>query len=264
MDKERFMHLAKNAEERQFLAHFLDLCLRARKERSCVFTDFLTPGEAILAEQAANGIADLVLYASGLVDGAERKVLAICHDQCGPSEEEFGLIALEIVSNNKKELELRHPDVLGAMLGLGIVRKVLGDIIITPTAAYCICRENIAPVILGELQQVGRVGVTVSIVGVEDLPKKEENWPEISVSVASLRLDAVLAAVYHMSREEASRKIKSGQVKVNFREEIRPAINLEENDLVSVRWHGRFRIKATAGQTRSGRQRLIISRTAES
>ena len=56
-----------------------------------------------------------------------------------------------------------HRDYLGAILGLGIRREWVGDILVQEHGAYVFCLPSVAPALL-ELEQVGRTGVKAAAV----------------------------------------------------------------------------------------------------
>ena len=78
----------------------------------------------------------------------------------------------------------------------------------------------------------------------------------ISDTVASARLDCIVAAICSLSREKARAAVISGLVEVNFENETAPDKNLSVPAVVSVRGYGKFRINSVSDVTRKGRLRL--------
>lgn len=81
---------------------------------------------------------------------------------------------------------------------------------------------------------------------------------EVTGTVAALRLDAVLALGFNLSRSRAVLLVKGGLVEVNGRQVETPACRLKQGDLVSVQGRGRLEIAALAGESRKGRQRIKL------
>ena len=75
-------------------------------------------------------------------------------------------------------------------------------------------------------------------------------------TVASPRLDAVVAALCNLSRERARAAVVSGLVEIDFESEERPDRTLSADTTVSVRGFGRYRVTALSDKTKKGRYRL--------
>lgn len=80
------------------------------------------------------------------------------------------------------------------------------------------------------------------------------------VTVPALRLDAVLAAGYRLSRAEAQKLIRAGLVKLDHVPELRADARVEAGSLLSARGYGRLRVDEVQGETRKGRVGLMLFR----
>lgn len=83
---------------------------------------------------------------------------------------------------------------------------------------------------------------------------------EISGTVAALRLDAVLALGFSLSRARAVILVKGGLVQVNRRPVETPSSRLNQGDLISVRGRGSLELTALTGESRKGRQGLKLKK----
>ncbi len=224
-----------------------ELCLRSQRLKEPVCTRFLTPPEAELAVRAA-GEHHLLCMLYGGYPAAER--VMVCFHPDG-EEPVFSITCLHITWDGRYH-QAEHRSLLGSVLGLGIERSMVGDIVITQDGAYLFAADEMAGFIAQNLAQAGRVPVRAAVM---------ESAPDIAPAqgdlfrdtVASLRLDAVLAAGLNMSRSEAAGCVASGQVQVNHRPEMRTDAQLREGDLVSIRGFGRLAIKSVGVPTRKGR-----------
>ena len=79
------------------------------------------------------------------------------------------------------------------------------------------------------------------------------NFKEIRDTVASLRLDAVVKAAAGVSREQAAKLVESGLVSVNHIARLSVSSQVQENDIISIRGVGRFRLQSVGPNTRKGR-----------
>ena len=109
-----------------------------------------------------------------------------------------------------------------------------------------------AEYIRNNLSCVNRTDVSCKIAdGVPDeaLPQAKEQF----VNVASDRLDALLAAVYHLSRSQAAALVTQGKVFIDARLALSPSKEIPEGSVVSVRGFGRFRYLGVEKTTRKMR-----------
>jgi RNA-binding protein YlmH len=103
------------------------------------------------------------------------------------------------------------------------------------------------------LTKAGRVDVSVSEIGLNELPDKQENLAVKTDTVASLRLDAVLCAAFGLPRSKSAQLISAGRVNVDHQPCLQPAKELSEGALLSVRGLGRVKLLEIGGESRKGR-----------
>ena len=233
---------------------------RTAASRDCfTFSDFLTMAERSYVLECARSLPASVTFSGGF-ENAERVIARF-----GPAEDigheaRFPIVILHISPLNAKFSDkLTHRDLLGALMNLGIERKLTGDILTNGTDAYVFVSERIAPFITESLTRVKHTSVTVQ--PADALPEGMIRDPEqFSVVVPSLRLDAVIAKVYSLSRKEVQALLSGEKVFVNSISTTRASYLLKENDLVSVRGSGRFRFCTCEGDTRKGNLRILIEK----
>ena len=86
------------------------------------------------------------------------------------------------------------------------------------------------------------------------------NYRPIRDTVASPRLDAVVASLTNLSREQAQNTVRSGLVEVDYEPVERTDLLLTPPAVISVRGHGRFVLRGFDGQNRKGRLRLLADK----
>ena len=159
--------------------------------------------------------------------------------------------AVVILASKKFAGDLGHRDFLGSLMALGIKRQLLGDIQIVEGVGYLFCLEEIAPYLCENLISVGRTTVRCESC---DPPEQLCQPPEpTEVVVASERLDALIAAVWKLSRNQAQELLERGMVFIDGRLVESASHTLREGDVVSVRHQGRFRYEGTLRETKKGR-----------
>lgn len=153
--------------------------------------------------------------------------------------------------------KLTHRDYLGAILGLGLERDALGDLAVqNEREAVLFCSQTIAAFLIESLSKVGSDTVKCRLYTVDDSFTDGKVYAPISATVASSRLDCVVAALTGLSREDAQSTIRSGLVEVEFEPSERVDLTLTPPATLSVRGYGRFVLRAFDGETRKGRLRL--------
>ena len=153
--------------------------------------------------------------------------------------------------------KLTHRDYLGSILGLGLERDVLGDIfIIDEHSAYVACKGEIADFLVDNLTQVSADTVRVAPMPVGFVPPVERKRQAIRDTVASARLDCVVAALTNFSREKAQVAVRSGLVELNYETVEACDTTVEPPCVLSVRGIGKFSVLSFDGETKKGRMRL--------
>ncbi len=151
---------------------------------------------------------------------------------------------------------LRHRDVLGALMALGIKRETVGDILIEQGRAVVFLSNDITNFVAENLGKIGNVGVTIQIGITGDLPERN-SLLENSATIASLRLDCVVSALAKCSRNTANELIENGFVSVNSVICQKSTKTLENGDVLSVRHKGKFEIVSTDKKTK--KERIILA-----
>ncbi len=237
-------------------ARVQDAVTRCLRRGIPCFVGFLTEEERELAEQTVRREPDVDGLFFGGYDAAERGILAVIPREFPREAVHFPLSALAF--SYRKEATLCHRDFLGTILGCGIERDAVGDILCGDGLTVAFVTEELAPYLTDQITRVGREGVTV--LSDYDGPLPAFRKPEtLRLTVASPRLDAVLAAVTKSSRAKAAQTIAAGFVSLCHAVCTASARELKPGDTLSVRGVGRFTVDAFAGETKKGRNILIVT-----
>ena len=145
-------------------------------------------------------------------------------------------------------------------MGMGCEREIMGDIVLVPEGAQFVADKTFANYIESNLTQIGAVHVSLKQIGREELQAKEEKIKIISATVAALRLDAVAAAGYGISRSRMADEIKNQNVKLNWKEAKSAAQSVAEGDVISFRGRGRVELSEIRGMTKKGRCAVTLKR----
>lgn len=243
----------QNAEEQLLQRRVDELCRAAQHTGRARFTDFLSDRQQQLAQAALNRI-DWPFYRwEGGWPGAERKMLCILPDEGEGEEAPFCCVRL---SAQGPGAALAHRDCLGALMALGLERESMGDIFLPgEKEAFVFAKPAAADVICRELHQAGHTTVRAGLCEMGELPftAAQAEPQRKTASVASLRLDAVLAAMLHGSREQAAQRIRAGRVEINHLAVSSTSASLYAGDKITVRGEGRFCLEKIGGKSRKDR-----------
>lgn len=248
-----------SGEERIFLNHSLDLQKTARYSGREVFSDFLTPREADIIRLHLDREAEVNTYFFGGIKEAERRLLCFYPSFLKGEDLSFPLTVLKAQAQGLKFLSSlpKHSDYLGAVLGLGIERRLIGDIFVMEEGAlaFIICLERIADFLLTELNSVGRVKVKTERASFEEI-EVSSSIVEKSASVPSFRTDVIVGEVFHLSRAEVKKLQSAERIIVNGGILLTAHNPLKEGDIISVRGHGKFIFYGQSGTTRKNNLRF--------
>ena len=246
-------------EEQQLEKHFRDLARTAYQRGIAVFSDFLNLNELNIFQSLRGEFSYLETETFGGYELAERQI-AVFRPEAPVFYADYPVKCLKITPLNAKFAEdLNHRDYLGAVLNLGIDRACLGDILVEEDAAYLFCLERMADFIRDNLIRIRHTSVYVEQVEAENF-HYEPKYKEVSGTVASVRLDKLLALAFNASRSSLTGLIEGGKVFVNGKLVTSNGYEPKEGDLISVRGMGRFRFRETGGQSKKGREYVILWR----
>ncbi|MCA0987997.1 RNA-binding protein [Guptibacillus algicola] len=246
------------AEERNFVDRVLEWQGEVEERYSPKLTDFLDPREQDIVTQIIGNHPEVSVSFSGAVDGAERQRALLLPPYLTATTEDYAVVALEITYPSKF-VSLSHPDLLGALMGLGLKREKFGDIYVMDGHAQLIVAEEVAEYIKINLNQAGKASISPEVIPITKVNVPPTRWEEQTGTVSSLRLDAVLAEVYNLSRSKVSPMIEHERAKLNWKVVDQPSTEIKAGDYLSLRGSGRSKINTIDGKTKKGKWRITYS-----
>lgn len=196
---------------------------------------------------------------SGGYEDAEQQRVFIHPPYFEPTIDDFEISFIEI-NYPKKFAELSHGQIMGSILGAGIVRETLGDILTDGERWQFLIDEKMEAFLFMHLERVGRTNVQLEKVTQDELIHKIDVWEIDEIIVSSLRLDVVLAGALNVSRNRAKSMINEKKIKLNWVETERVDLEVEEYDLLSIRGYGRIQVRKKLGTTRKDNLVIEIGR----
>ena len=252
---------SKDPEERMALARVLDQLDRCQNRSIPCATQFLSPAQRAAAEPliAASGHPKHLFH--GGYEGAERTVCVFLPDwqeaEDWDAEEELAAIACAYPPTGAG---LTHRDLLGGLMGTGLTREKVGDILMGEASAQIVCLRAAAPIILAQFDQAGRYRLKLREIPLSALAPAPAEVKVIHDTVAALRLDAVLASGFSLARGKAADAVTGGRVALNHRECLKPDRPVAQGDVLTCRGLGKCVLKSVGGQSRKGRIIIELER----
>ena len=249
-------------QDKLLLSRIDDKIRESERTYDTSFLGFLTPGEKAYAQRYLTGKSAAFCFDGGYRD-AERTLLLIKPDNDAIPFRDAGefLIALRI-SSFLEGKALGHRDYLGSLIGLGLKREAVGDILpyTDGKMQYCdvLLLKSVGDAVSGSLERIGRSGVRVEEIQKEYLHVPEKSLREIRDTVASARLDAVVSSGFSVGRNEAKELCQKGLVALNYETVEVPDARVGEGDVISARGYGKIKLAEVGGETKKGRIRIVI------
>lgn len=246
----------KDPEEKELLNRILDLAYRASKTYSLTYTDFIDPFLLGKIKSYRLELLGMKLLSFGGFTDSERQMIGFAHEDLELTEKDFPIKFIKVSVRTGIGKPVSHRDYLGAIMGLGIEREKIGDLLIDDNTAYITAHSDIADYIMYSLDSVSRYGkVTCSSIAKEEIPTIEQKYKSLGSTVSSARADAIIAAGFKMSRSQAAKLIKAQRAMCNG-VIIDQASPIEEDDICTLRGHGKIKITEIGSLTRKGRIRV--------
>lgn len=237
-------------ENSELIKRAEDLSARCRRSGRLTQTNFLTPAERYQLESwAKRGGCEVII--SGGQEGCERTAAFFLPEWMDPESFDVSeyIRAIRVTAYFGTP---GHRDYMGAVLGMGVGREWIGDIRVDGDEAYIFCLPGVERHLV-TIDKVGRCGVKAVAVELSEVPEPVRQVKNVSFSVMSMRLDAVVGGMFDLSRTEAAKQIAYGNVSVNYSVSEKPDLAVKPGDVVSLRGAGKGTVTGTGGTSRKGR-----------
>ena len=249
MDRSNIEKIAQTSEDRLLLAKLWDKINAGIRKNIPSNTGFLSPREQELARYLFGEPEGL--YAFGGWEEAERKMLVYLPEYLTEDAlwEEDGPCACLRATFFQGD-SLSHRDFLGALMAAGIARETLGDICVGKGSCDFFVTSEIAPYILQNFTSAGRTKLRLERIPLKEAAIPEPEVKEIRDTLASLRLDSVIASGFRIGRSLAAQYVSAGKAAIDGLPCEKPDKAVTEGMKISVRGLGKLRLAAVNGKTK--------------
>lgn len=249
--------VSQTPDERQLLARIADQLEHAQRGVPAV-TPFLSTAQQEAAQRLISAAGNPRHLWSGGFPDAERKVCAFLPDwqEEDAWEPPFTALRCRWQSGDK----LTHRDFLGAILGQGLDREKVGDILVGQGVCDILVFRELGPYLLQNLTGAGRARLRVEELSLEAIEPPEKQVKLVRDTVSSLRLDAVLSTGFSIARGKAAELISAGRVELNHRPCLKADRTVAQGDVMTCRGLGKCVLKEVSGLSKKGRTMIVMER----
>ncbi len=153
---------------------------------------------------------------------------------------------------------LSHRDYLGSLMGLGIKREMIGDILVREDGADIVILKEMGDFLIYHYEKAGRAALKPELVSIDRILVPDARFEEKRDTVASLRLDNVIASAFSLSRGRAAEAIEGGLVFVNGLQNLKADRAIKEGDKLVLRGKGKVLLKEIGSVTRKDRISIVL------
>ena len=242
-------------EERGFIDQVLGWIEQVQNMYAPKLTDFLDPRETEILRMLIGTNGDVQVAFYGGNQQAERKRAIIYPDYYQPELEDYELTIYEL-SYSAKFTSLKHRQILGTLMSIGLKREKFGDIWIGGEQVQFVVAKDVSSYLEMNISKMGNAGVKLHEMPREQVMQVTEQWKESQVTVSSMRLDTELSAIANTSRQKSQMLVQQGRVKVNWKQVDNPSYEIRESDVLSTRGIGRMKIFSIEGKTKKDKWKI--------
>lgn len=208
----------------------------------------------------------------GGYDDAERKMVVFLPDYLyegsserltewfAENEDSCPLSLLDIIVPAAERKTLGHRDYLGALMGEGIKREKVGDILVSEKGAQIIIAAELADYLVHNFNKVGPVRISVKKAPIYALKSIEIQTINLKFTVSSPRIDNIIAGIFGVSRKDATFYIAHGKVFVSGREVSKPDLTLKGGEKIILRGKGKAIYKGVSGTSKKGKAYINVDK----
>ncbi|MCD7754927.1 MAG: YlmH/Sll1252 family protein [Firmicutes bacterium] len=259
MDRKNIEKIARTAEDRLLLAKIWDKINAGVTRNIPASSPFLSPRELEMSRYLFGEVPGLTAF--GGYPDAERKMLCYLPDYLDADSlfgEDSPVVCLR--ARFFQGDSPTHRDFLGALMGAGVARETIGDICVGKGSCDFFATAEIAPYLLQNFTGAGRTKLHLSAVPLAEAAIGEPEVQVIRDTLASLRLDSVVAAGFRMGRGTAAEAIAAGKAAIDGLPCDKPDKPVAEGAKISLRGSGKIKLAKVNGQTKKGRISVELHR----
>lgn len=223
-----------------------------------VVTPFLNPREIAIVSMIIGQDDEIHYEFFGGYSNAENQRCVLAPSYYTIQLEDFEITPFDIHYASKFNT-IEHRQILGTVLGQGVERNRLGDIIQAGEKWQFFVDEKIADFLLFEMDKIGGSKIKLEkVYDFKQIIQPKSDWRPMEITLSSLRFDTMISEAFRIPRTKAKLLIEGGAAKLNWAKALDAKRQLQPGDIASVRGHGRLKYVATQMETKKGKFRVAI------
>lgn len=255
----------KKEDEKLVLSKIMDKINFCETRNKIQVTDFLDFGQKQLVYNFLNSqkFKNYMFY--GGFEEAERVIAVFYPEKLEDLIQNIDfneyIKAIRITLPNENKGKYIHQNYLGALMKLGLNREKIGDILVDENGADVIIKEDILKFLVINLPELTRFQKSkIEEIRLEELRKAIIKKEKIMITVSSMRVDNIVAELAKCSRNKANELLEQERVFVNYEVIIKATKQIKEDDKITIRGKGRFKINKMVGITKKDRIILEVEK----
>ena len=238
------MNLHK-ADEKLAFNRVADMVFVWERDNRPKFTNFLPNSQAqgiinILKKEHGS-----IFSAFGGIEDAGRVQIGISQN---PIEHDmFPIEPIEIVFGTETK-KINHRSVLGSILGLGIDRSLVGDILVFSQKSVVFLDTRMAAgFVLDNLTHVGKSKVKLQKADKDTFFVPLENYKKLAITLDNIRVSSIVAKGFGISRQTAVKLLNAKKITINWAIQTKDNAQIKQKDTISVRGRGKIVVAQVCG-----------------
>lgn len=218
-----------------------------------------TENALLIKELQKNNIKNYVF--DGGFKEAQRKILIFYPNSIEDIERAEILKAIKIELPKENFGKFEHKNYLGTLMSFGLDRSRIGEIIVYNNLAYIVVLNENAEYLKSSLELEKRFKkAKISIIDIDEIIPKENQFEEITILLNSLRLDNVVSELANTSRKISQELIEDEKVLVNYIEETKSTKLIKAKDIITIRGKGKFIIEELLGKNKKEKEIVLVKK----
>lgn len=267
MNRQEILNKITNDDDRLLASKLLDKIEFVNSRNSVEYTEFLDMRQRQLLEKLLKDLKIKNYVAYGAYKTAERTAIIIYPEKLEEVFENenfdynvvFGVVRIQLP--NELKGMYTHRDYLGAIIKIGMKREKVGDIITSKDGAEIIVLKDAEKYIMEGLKELTRFSkADFQSIKIEELIVEEPETQVLNIIIPSMRVDSIVSEAIRTSRAKATAIIKEERIFVNHELITKCSKELKENDIITVRGKGRFKVGKVLNQTKKGNLVLEVEK----
>lgn len=259
VNRQEILSKITNDEDRILVSRLFDKIEFCNKRNSIEHTEFLDMRQRQLLEKILFDIKYSNYVAYGGYKTAERTILIFypskLEDVFAENRFDFNTIfsVINILLPNELKGMYSHRTYLSGIIKTGIRREKVGDILSNKNGANIIVLKDSIEYVLDGLKTLTRFGKSeLRELKLQDLEIEEPKTIVTNAIIPSMRIDSLVSEMSKTSRAKAAEIIKEERVFINHELVVKSSKEAKENDIVTIRGKGKFKVGAIINSTKKG------------